>query len=68
MGRGRLRAGVGEAAVPAGPTFLIQQGQISPLGVLMHHMSTLGVPLRLQTNLQGPRGKREPGTWRAGCV
>lgn len=50
---------MGEAEVPAGPTSQIQQRQISPLGVFMHHVSILGVPLILQTNTQGGRGERE---------
>lgn len=50
---------MGEAEVPAGPTSQIQQRQISPLGVFMHHVSILGVPLILQTNTQGGRRKRE---------
>lgn len=42
MGRGRQRGRAGEAAIPAGPTSLVQQGQISPQGALMLGASTSG--------------------------
>lgn len=42
MGRGRRRGRAGEAAVPAGPTALVQQGRIRPLGALMLGASTPG--------------------------
>lgn len=40
MGKGKQKHRVGEAVGPAGPTSLVQPGQV---GVLMLHMATSGV-------------------------
>lgn len=58
MGRGRLRSGLGKAEVLLDPPHGTNK-DISPWGVFLHHVSILRVLPRLQTNIQGGRGKCE---------